>query len=42
MTGLHALPTDSQRPTLKTIAAETGLAIATVFGVGTAAIIWAA
>ena len=30
MTGLHALPTDSQRPTLKTIAAETGLAIATV------------
>ena len=30
MTGLHALPTDSVRPTLKTIAAETGLAIATV------------
>ena len=30
MTGLHALPTDSERPTLKTIAAETGLAIATV------------
>ena len=30
MIGLHALPTDSERPTLKTIAAETGLAIATV------------
>ena len=30
MTGLHLLPSDSQRPTLKTIAAETGLAIATV------------
>lgn len=30
MTGLHALSTDSVRPTLKTIAAETGLAIATV------------
>ena len=30
MTGLHLLPTDSERPTLKTIAAETGLAIATV------------
>ena len=30
MTGLHALSTDSERPTLKTIAAETGLAIATV------------
>jgi LacI family transcriptional regulator len=30
MTGLPLLPTDSERPTLKTIAAETGLAIATV------------
>ncbi len=30
MTGLHILPPDSERPTLKTIAAETGLAIATV------------
>ena len=30
MTGLHILPADSERPTLKTIAAETGLAIATV------------
>ena len=30
MTGLTLLPTDSERPTLKTIAAETGLAIATV------------
>ena len=30
MTGLHLLPSDSERPTLKTIAAETGLAIATV------------
>ncbi len=30
MTGLLATPTDSERPTLKTIAAETGLAIATV------------
>ena len=30
MTGLHLLPNDSERPTLKTIAAETGLAIATV------------
>jgi LacI family transcriptional regulator len=30
MTNLHLLPTDSERPTLKTIAAETGLAIATV------------
>ena len=30
MTGVHFLPTDSERPTLKTIAAETGLAIATV------------
>ena len=30
MTGLHLLPSDSGRPTLKTIAAETGLAIATV------------
>ena len=30
MTGLHILPPDSERPTLKTIAAATGLAIATV------------
>ena len=30
MTSLHPLPGDSERPTLKTIAAETGLAIATV------------
>jgi LacI family transcriptional regulator len=30
MTTLHPLPGDSQRPTLKTIAAATGLAIATV------------
>ena len=30
MTGLTLLPGDSERPTLKTIAAETGLAIATV------------
>ena len=30
MTSLHLLPSDSERPTLKTIAAETGLAIATV------------
>ncbi len=30
VSGLHLLPTDSQRPTLKTIAAETGLAIPTV------------
>jgi LacI family transcriptional regulator len=30
MTNLHPLPGDSERPTLKTIAAETGLAIATV------------
>ena len=30
MTNLHLLPSDSERPTLKTIAAETGLAIATV------------
>jgi LacI family transcriptional regulator len=30
MTGLILTPTDSERPTLKTIAAETGLAIATV------------
>ena len=30
MTGHLATPTDSERPTLKTIAAETGLAIATV------------
>jgi LacI family transcriptional regulator len=30
MTTPHVLPADSQRPTLKTIAAETGLAIATV------------
>ncbi|MBI1173141.1 LacI family DNA-binding transcriptional regulator [bacterium] len=30
MTGLTLPPTDSERPTLKTIAAETGLAIATV------------
>jgi LacI family transcriptional regulator len=30
MTSQPALPTDSERPTLKTIAAETGLAIATV------------
>jgi len=30
MTGLPILPADSERPTLKTIAAETGLAIATV------------
>lgn len=30
MSGLHLLPSDSERPTLKTIAAETGLAIATV------------
>ncbi len=30
MTSLHLLPSDSERPTLKTIAVETGLAIATV------------
>ena len=30
MTDLHLAPADSERPTLKTIAAETGLAIATV------------
>lgn len=30
MTGVSLLPSDSERPTLKTIAAETGLAIATV------------
>jgi LacI family transcriptional regulator len=30
MTGVSLLPVDSERPTLKTIAAETGLAIATV------------
>ncbi len=30
MTGISLLPGDSERPTLKTIAAETGLAIATV------------
>lgn len=30
MTGLTLMPPDSERPTLKTIAAETGLAIATV------------
>lgn len=30
MTGISLLPTDSERPTLKTIAAQTGLAIATV------------
>ena len=30
MTSLHLRPSDSERPTLKTIAAETGLAIATV------------